>query len=469
MPEDTEEPLESIARRHFHWCLAAVLVPIISLPLQWTVTVAHRGFTESTPEHRRWSRWLFGLTIVDTILAALIIALFASGAWGWGPLTEWVSRPRGDAAVRIGVTVAASPERPDEAEIASVATDSPAERAGLRTRDVLISIDGDPVQTVEDLPRVIRSGTAGVPRTLRIRRAGKETDIVVTPEIRPAIPAPAPALLDVVPTSSCLRDSVNYLRSLLRWRGLWAAGFLMSLLWLIGRRVQVRAPPLWLWVGVALSSEVVAGALASLGLCISVGGHTVVGSLVAGLAQSSIFLLVGLIAMRQMAGGGLRSLRLEPVLSARRAVILGFFYLAVVHIRWRVFYTAFEAFGHLHLPAATARDSMASGFAALAWQGWILGALRVALVAPVAEEVPFRGVILPRLAAWMGAAWAMVATSTVFALLHEGVGNEPFGFRAAGVFVIALAFAWARLRTGGLAAPITMHVIINTLSLLAHR
>jgi membrane protease YdiL (CAAX protease family) len=69
----------------------------------------------------------------------------------------------------------------------------------------------------------------------------------------------------------------------------------------------------------------------------------------------------------------------------------------------------------------------------------------------------------------MGAAGAVVASSVVFAALHEGFGGEPFGVRAAGVFVHALVLGWARFRTGGLAAPITLHVTINTLSLLTYR
>jgi membrane protease YdiL (CAAX protease family) len=38
--------------------------------------------------------------------------------------------------------------------------------------------------------------------------------------------------------------------------------------------------------------------------------------------------------------------------------------------------------------------------------------------------------------------------------------------RPAAVFVIALAFGWARLRSGGLAAPIVMHVATNAILML---
>ncbi len=79
------------------------------------------------------------------------------------------------------------------------------------------------------------------------------------------------------------------------------------------------------------------------------------------------------------------------------------------------------------------------------------------------EEVLFRGMILPRLTPWLGSTWAIVATSVIFAVLHERFGGEPLGIRPAGVFVLALALGWARLRTGGLNAPIALHILTNAL------
>jgi hypothetical protein len=43
------------------------------------------------------------------------------------------------------------------------------------------------------------------------------------------------------------------------------------------------------------------------------------------LAQFAASLVVGLVAMRHMAGKGLLGARLEPVLGARQAILLGFF------------------------------------------------------------------------------------------------------------------------------------------------
>ena len=240
MPEEREESSESMARRHFHWCLAAAILPVISLPFEWFVAYGHRRLSETIPEHRRWSRWFLGLALVDTIVAVLVIALIASGVWGWHTLTEWRGQPRQADAVRIGVTIVPNSERPAEVQIGKVANDSPAAHAGLQPGDVLISVDGNLIRKVEDAAGMIRSGMPGVPRKLRIRRAGEEAEFIVMPEQRPAIREPAGALFDAAPTPSCLSDSVNYASTFFRWTGLWAAGLLMILLWLVGLRVRPR-------------------------------------------------------------------------------------------------------------------------------------------------------------------------------------------------------------------------------------
>jgi membrane protease YdiL (CAAX protease family) len=332
-----------------------------------------------------------------------------------------------------------------------------------------VSVDGTLIGKVADVLRTMRSGTPGAPRKLRIKRAGKEAEITVMPERRPAFHEPAAALFDAAPTPSCLADSVSQARTLFRLTGPWAAGLLMILLWFVGRRARPRAPTLWLWVVAALGSAALAGPLVWSAVCLSVGGRSVGGALVAGLAQSAATLIVGLVAMRHMAGKGLLRARLEPLLGARRAIVLGFFYVVAVNIRLSIFGTAIEAFGHVNVPAGATEANAAIGLVNLGWPGALLLALTVAVIGPVEEEVLFRGVILPRLAAWMGAGWAILASSAVFSVLHEGFGGGPFGLRAASVFLLALVLAWARLRTGGLAAPITMHIVTNALSLLARR
>jgi len=43
----------STARRHFHWCLACVFLPVISLPMEWALALADWSASGATPEARR--------------------------------------------------------------------------------------------------------------------------------------------------------------------------------------------------------------------------------------------------------------------------------------------------------------------------------------------------------------------------------------------------------------------------------
>src|SRR3982750_136388 len=102
--ESPSESATATIRRHFHWCLAAVMLPVLTLPLEWAAALRHRR-PRTTPEHRRWSRWLFALLVVDTILAGLVIALVASGVWSWQTLTPRPSPSAGSERVRMGAMI----------------------------------------------------------------------------------------------------------------------------------------------------------------------------------------------------------------------------------------------------------------------------------------------------------------------------------------------------------------------------
>src|SRR5882724_8553863 len=125
-----EVPATATTRRHFHWCLAAVILPVITLPLEWATALGHRR-ERATPEQRRWSRSLLSLVAADTIIAGLVIVLWASGVWSWQDVFRGFARPAVPEPVRVGAMLAANPQRPDETAVTRVARDSPAERAGL--------------------------------------------------------------------------------------------------------------------------------------------------------------------------------------------------------------------------------------------------------------------------------------------------------------------------------------------------
>jgi len=88
---------------------------------------------------------------------------------------------------------------------------------------------------------------------------------------------------------------------------------------------------------------------------------------------------------------------------------------------------------------------------------WLV-VLAVVILAPIAEEVFFRGVVFN---AWLrehGRRWAIIGSSALFALIHASV------VAVVPIFLLGLALAWVYQRTGNLLAPIAMHATVNGIS-----
>jgi len=80
------------------------------------------------------------------------------------------------------------------------------------------------------------------------------------------------------------------------------------------------------------------------------------------------------------------------------------------------------------------------------------------VIAPVTEEVMFRGLIFPALRRRLGFRASAAVTGGIFAVVHPPMD-------AAAIFVLALALAYAYERTGSLRAPIVAHVANNAWSI----
>lgn len=92
--------------------------------------------------------------------------------------------------------------------------------------------------------------------------------------------------------------------------------------------------------------------------------------------------------------------------------------------------------------------------------GTILIVVDTVLLAPIAEELLFRGYLLPRLLLQKGSAWAVGVSAVLFALLHP-----QYGMYVPLVLLYGVVLGWARLRTGGLTVPILLHLSINSLAI----
>ena len=81
----------------------------------------------------------------------------------------------------------------------------------------------------------------------------------------------------------------------------------------------------------------------------------------------------------------------------------------------------------------------------------------VAFVAPVAEELIYRG-LLYRLLAPYGGKFFILVSSLLFALFHMNITQIPFAF------VLGLFFGYIMYRTGNVLIPMLMHFITNLIS-----
>ncbi len=87
--------------------------------------------------------------------------------------------------------------------------------------------------------------------------------------------------------------------------------------------------------------------------------------------------------------------------------------------------------------------------------GVALLVLSVVIMAPLAEEWFYRGMLLSSLTRRMGPVAAAVASSIVFAVIHL----EPILFP--GLFVFAMVLAWLTSRTGRIGVAVVAHLAFN--------
>jgi membrane protease YdiL (CAAX protease family)/Flp pilus assembly protein TadD len=91
----------------------------------------------------------------------------------------------------------------------------------------------------------------------------------------------------------------------------------------------------------------------------------------------------------------------------------------------------------------------------------IIAFLAAGIVAPMAEEILFRGLIFGALQKWLQPGWVIFWTSLLFAFVHmEIVGLLP-------LIGLGALLGWVRFRTGSIGLPILLHASNNCLAMLA--
>jgi len=89
----------------------------------------------------------------------------------------------------------------------------------------------------------------------------------------------------------------------------------------------------------------------------------------------------------------------------------------------------------------------------------------VVVLAPIVEEMIFRGMLLSRLRRSMGRTPAVLLSAVVFAAVHLADPNAIFV--VPGLVVIGVVLAYQALRTGSLSLPIFTHAGVNLIAVIA--
>lgn len=80
-------------------------------------------------------------------------------------------------------------------------------------------------------------------------------------------------------------------------------------------------------------------------------------------------------------------------------------------------------------------------------------------IIPLCEEVLFREALPRLLSRWTGPSIAVIASATLFAAVHMGVGWAAW----AALFIGALVLSYAYARSSNLSVPVAAHVLLNSL------
>lgn len=95
------------------------------------------------------------------------------------------------------------------------------------------------------------------------------------------------------------------------------------------------------------------------------------------------------------------------------------------------------------------------------WVARAYFALLAVVVAPVVEEMLFRGILLPALSRVLPPVGAMVAVSLLFAVFHANL------LSVVALFMLSMGLCMAYARTRNLGAAIVMHSLFNTIPMTA--
>ncbi|HXA94481.1 MAG TPA: trypsin-like peptidase domain-containing protein, partial [Candidatus Dormibacteraeota bacterium] len=114
-----------------------------------------------------------GFAIPVNLVKALLPQLAEKGKVEWGWLGVTIAEVPDDDVAKFGLKEAKG------VLIRQVVAGQPADQGGMRANDVVLSVDGSPVEGPPDLQRIISSTPVGKIVRISLMREGKETEVAV--------------------------------------------------------------------------------------------------------------------------------------------------------------------------------------------------------------------------------------------------------------------------------------------------
>ena len=171
---------------------------------------------------------------------------------------------------------------------------------------------------------------------------------------------------------------------------------------------------------------------------------------IGGLIEYTVILVIVLVLARGLAPSVLGLVRPASWRGAVGRMLLGLVAIWVIGALLDIFLKAGEEQG---LVPPDWESDRAAPFAA--------NFVVVALLAPVVEELMFRGLGFAAVRDMFGATAAIVVTSLAFGLAHGLVVGLPV------LTIFGAILAWLRLKTSSLYPPIALHAVFNAAALIA--
>lgn len=437
MLERLRQPPAKVA---FHIGLVAGVVPFLSAPALWIAAFWNRALRRRDAQQQLWTRRLFAFAALETLVLAVLMVTVATGIF-----EEATTEP--PPPPRIGALLE---ETPHGLRVEGVIEGSPASEAGIEPGQVIRSVNGEPIESREEFASQLAEGQ---PAELELSADGGSTTVLVTPTTNVEPPT-------VVETEPGTCEEMGAPAAPSPWALVPYAVFLLVAVALsvLGRRRGVPQAVVWLpLLGVFLLAGLIGGLSSWLG-CRLAG---------AGLRGQSVGLALGELALTILAVGWLVVARRrrhiirprppEPRLSTLQGYGLGAFYAAAWMIRVAVL-TAPLVWLSRHFgvgETSPVLGDLLGGGADDPIQAAMVFAAAVVL-APIAEESIFRGVLFPHLARSLSPWAAIVWTAILFGMLHVA-----HGVLLIGPLTLGFVLGWTRWRTGSLGAPILLHTTIN--------